>query len=105
MSQGSPDVTPTWRPPEKSEQITGKLDAAETNELPDSSFAFPAARKEALVSASHVRNALARFDQVEDVSDADRALAFANIRSAAAYFDVNVSEQSWTDLMRNRSHP
>ena len=27
-----------------------------------------------------MRNALARFDQVEDVSDADRAVAFPNIK-------------------------
>ena len=101
MSQGSPSETPTWRPPADSDQFSGTLDAAETHSLPDSAFAFPAARKEPLVSASHVRNALARFDQVEGVSDADRALAFANIREAAAYFDVHVTETSWHDLMHS----
>ena len=49
-------------------------------ELPDSVFAFPRQRKEPLTDAIHVRNALARFDQVEGVSDADRDLAFANIK-------------------------
>jgi hypothetical protein len=39
-------------------------------ELPDSVFAFPRQRKEPLTDADHVRNALARFDQVEGVSDA-----------------------------------
>ena len=48
--------------------------------LPDSVFAFPRQRKEPLTDSSHVRNALARFDQVEGVSDADRDLAFANIK-------------------------
>jgi hypothetical protein len=45
-----------------------------------------------------VRNAVARFDQVIDVSDADRAVAFANIEKAAKYYGVNLSETSWRDL-------
>ena len=69
-------------------------------ELPDSVFAFPRQRKEPLTDADHVRNALARFDQVEGVSDADRDLAFANIKAAAAYYGVDVRENSWRDLMR-----
>lgn len=56
-------------------------------------------RKEPLSSASHVRSALSRFDQVTGVSDADRALAFENIRLAASYFDVHMTEKSWHDLM------
>jgi len=46
-----------------------------------------------------VRNALARFDQVEDVSDADRDLAFANIQKAAKYYGVDVHETDWHQLM------
>jgi hypothetical protein len=53
--------------------------------LPESAFAFPLSRKEPMTDASHVRNAIARFDQVEDVSDAERELAFANIQKAASY--------------------
>jgi hypothetical protein len=94
-----PHVSPTWAPPPRDEQFSGELDAAERNELPASAFAFPAQRKEPLTSASHVRDALARFDQVEDVTDADRALAFENIRAAATYFGVDLTEQSWHDLM------
>jgi arginyl-tRNA synthetase len=41
---------------------------------------------------------VARFDQVLDVSDADRALAFANIEKAANYYNVNLAETSWHDL-------
>ena len=92
-------VSPTWAPPPRDEQSSGTLDAAERNELPDSAYAFPAQRKEPLTSASHVRDALARFDRVQDVTDADRALAFENIRRAAAYYDVDMTEQSWSDLM------
>jgi hypothetical protein len=92
-------VSPTWEPPPPGEQFPGGLDAAERNELPASAFAFPAQRKEPMTSASHVRTALARFDQVQDVTDADRALAFENIRRAAAHFGVDMTEQSWRDLM------
>ena len=98
-----PDETrgpaPTWQPPPDSEQFSGDLDAAERNELPASAYAFPQQRKEPLSSASHVRSALSRFDQVADVSDADRAVAFENIRRAASYFDVHMTEKSWHDLM------
>jgi hypothetical protein len=67
------------------------------SDLPDSVYAFPKQRKEPLTDAQHVRNAVARFDQVIDVSDADRALAFANIEKAAKYYNVNFAETSWRD--------
>ncbi len=63
-------------------------------------YAFPNQRKEPLTDASHVRNAIARFDQVEGVSDSDRDLAWANILKAAEYYGVHVSEKSWHDLTR-----
>ena len=68
------------------------------SDLPDSVYAFPKQRKEPLTDAQHVRNAVARFDQVIDVSDADRALAFANIEQAAKYYGVNLAETSWRDM-------
>ena len=49
-----------------------KLSTQERNALPARQFAFPAQRKEPLENASHVRNAIARFDQVQDVSDDER---------------------------------
>jgi hypothetical protein len=81
----------TWKPVDDP--------TAERSELPDSAFAFPAKRSEPLVDAAHVRSALARFDQVEGVDDNDRALAFANIKAAAAHFGVHLSETDWHDLM------
>jgi hypothetical protein len=66
-------------------------------------YAFPKQRKEPLTDAAHVRNALARFDQVEDVSDADRELAFANIKKAAKHYDVEVEERSWRELGKTPS--
>jgi len=60
--------------------------------------AFPGQRKEPLTDASHVRNALARFDQVKDVTDADRDQAFANIVAAARHYGVEVAETDWRQL-------
>jgi hypothetical protein len=82
----------TWMPHEKHGRLT------EQSDLPDSVFAFPKQRKEPLTDERHVRNAVARFDQVIDVSDADRALAFANIEKAAKYYSVDLSETSWHEL-------
>jgi len=82
----------TWQPHDKQGRLTTKSD------LPDSVFAFPKQRKEPLTDAKHVRNAAARFDQVTDVSDDDRALAFANIEKAAKFYDVDLSETSWHQL-------
>ena len=77
---------------------TNALSTAEKNDLPDSKFAFPEQRKEPLVDAKHVRNAVARFDQVEGVSDADRDKAWRRIRSAARKFDVEITERGWRQL-------
>jgi hypothetical protein len=77
---------------------SGGMSTAEENRLDESDFAFPEQRKEPLTDASHVRNAIARFDQVEDVSDADRDRAWTRIKSAARKFDIDVSADDWRDL-------
>ena len=97
----------TWKAPEGAGH--GTLDAQDRKELPDSAYAFPEQRKEPLTDAKHVRTALARFDQVQDVTDADRELAFANIRKAADHFGVDVAETDWRQLgkrphTRNPAH-
>lgn len=74
------------------------LSTAEKDDLPDSAFAFTAKRKEPLVDAAHVRNAIARFDQVQDVTDAERDAAWRKILAAAKKHDVEVSESDWRDL-------
>ena len=68
------------------------------SDLPDSVFAFSNQRKEPLTDANHVRDALARFDQVEGVSDEERDLAFVNIKKAAEYYGINVHETDWREL-------
>jgi hypothetical protein len=77
---------------------TEGLSTAEGDRLADSEFAFPRERKEPLTDARHVRNAIARFDQVEGVSDAERDQAWQRILAAAKRYDVDVSESSWRDL-------
>jgi hypothetical protein len=82
----------TWKPHTKHGELTKRSD------LPDSVYAFPDKRKEPLTDADHVRNALARFDQVEDVTDSERDQAFANILKAAKHYDVEVDETDWHEL-------
>jgi hypothetical protein len=84
----------TWKPHEKHGTLT------EQSDLPFTVFAFPKQRKEPLTDASHVRNAIARFDQVIGVSDDDRELAFANIKKAAKYYGIDMTETDWTQLGR-----
>lgn len=76
------------------------MSTAEENRLPDTRFAFPRERKEPLSDAAHVRNAIARFDQVEGVSDAERDRAWKRIKAAAEKFDVEVSAPDWRELFR-----
>jgi hypothetical protein len=95
----------TWKPHTEH----GDLSSKEREKLPDDVFAFPKQRKEPLTDARHVQNALARFDQVEGVSDEDRELAFSNIKKAARHYGLNVEESDWHQLGKhphteNRAH-
>lgn len=85
----------TWRPIERPGDLSG---GRERTSLPDTAFAFPKERKEPITDAGHVRSALARFDQVKDVTDDERDLAFANIVKAAKHFGVDVAETDWREL-------
>jgi len=80
-----------------------KLPSQERNALPISQFAFPAQRKEPLESASHVRNAVARFDQVQGVSDDQRNEAWLRIQAAARLYGVNLHVQDWRELFARRN--
>ncbi|WP_166210313.1 DUF6582 domain-containing protein [Cognatiluteimonas telluris] len=75
-----------------------RLDSDDRDDLGRGQFAFPKQRKEPLEDAEHVRNAIARFDQVKGVSDEERDEAWKRIRAAAKKFDVDVSEKSWHEL-------
>lgn len=86
----------------KAKAETGKLDAAEKDKLDDKEYAFPKKRKEPLSDAEHVRNAMARFDQVKDVTDEERKEAFNNIKKAAKKFGVTVHEKDWKELAHKK---
>jgi hypothetical protein len=75
-----------------------ELSEKQRDKLDDDKFAFPEQRKEPIENASHVRNAIARFNQVEGVSDDDRDAAWKRIKKAAKKYDVEVSEESWREL-------
>ncbi|TMG43868.1 MAG: hypothetical protein E6H85_09355 [Chloroflexi bacterium] len=65
-----------------------------------STFAFTKERKEPLNDARHVRNAIARFDQVEGVTDKERDAAWRRIRAAARKYGVEVTARGWRQLMK-----
>ena len=75
-----------------------KLTGDQRNDLDDAKFAFVAQRKEPIENASHVRNAISRFDQVTDVTDAERDAAWKRITAAAKKYGVEVGETSWREL-------
>jgi hypothetical protein len=77
-----------------------KLDADDLKELDADDFAFPKERKEPLNNAAHVRNAMARFNQVEGVSDSERDEAWNRIKRAAKKHGIEVHEKSWRELGR-----
>lgn len=75
-----------------------KLSEEDRDKLDKGDFAFPKQRKEPLENASHVRNAIARFNQVKDVTDDERDAAWKRIKAAAKKFEVDVSEKSWREI-------
>jgi hypothetical protein len=78
------------------------LDQKDRDDIPARQFAFPKQRKEPLEDASHVRNAIARFNQVEGVTDAERDEAWKHIRAAAKKFDVEVNESDWREIGKHK---
>ncbi len=75
-----------------------KLDTEERKEISAKEYAFPKERKEPLEDASHVRNAIARFNQVEGVSEAEKDEAWKRIQAAAKKFGVEMQEDSRREL-------
>lgn len=69
-----------------------ELNTKKRDKLPDSAFAFPNERKMPLNDASHVRNAAARFNQVEDVSASEKKAAKGRIQRAAKKKGVKLSK-------------
>ena len=66
--------------------------------MTETAYAFPKEQKEPINDASHVRNAIARFNQVKDVTDSERDVAWKRIKTAAKKFGVEVNEEDWREL-------
>jgi hypothetical protein len=75
-----------------------KIKEATRDRIDDDKFAFPSERKEPIHDAAHVRNAIARFNQVQGVSESERDAAWKRIKAAARKYNVELSEDSWREL-------
>ena len=76
-----------------------ELSEKQRDHLDEDQFAFPKERKEPLNNASHVRNAIARFNQVEGVSDDERDEAWRPHQEAPPTSTASrCNEKSWREL-------
>jgi hypothetical protein len=80
-----------------------KLDTEDRKEIPAKEYAFPNEKKEPLENAAHVRNAIARFNQVEGVSEEERDAAWKRIKAAAKRFNVDMKESSRKELKPSKA--
>jgi hypothetical protein len=76
------------------EENMAKLTKPARDRISTTKFAFPKQRKEPLENASHVRNAVARFNQVKGVTEVERRAAWKRIQSAAKRFGVEIQESA-----------
>lgn len=79
---------------------TRGLSTRQENRMSTEKFAFPKKRKEPINDARHVRNAVARFDQVEGVTEKERDAAWRRIRAAAKKYGVHIEARGWRSLMK-----
>jgi hypothetical protein len=96
-------AAPAWAKDPAAGPVGGGLRAPE--QATPRAFAFPDEGKEPLDDAAHVRNAVARFNQVRGVTDAERDAAWIRIRAAAKRFGITLSASDWRELMRPRVDP
>jgi len=75
-----------------------KITEASRDHIADENFAFPKERKEPIHDAAHVHNAIARFKQVQGVTEAERDEAWKRIKSAAKKYKVELNEKDWREL-------
>ncbi len=78
-----------------------KINQEKRDKISDDKFAFPDEEKEPIHDAAHVRNAIARFNQVKGVTDSEKDAAWKRIKSAAKKFDVEMDESDWRDLAQS----
>ena len=76
------------------------LHTDDRDELTGEHHAFAHQHQLPLDGAAQVRDAIARFDQVEGATDADRDAAWARILWAAKQHGVEVLEKGWRGLRK-----
>ena len=76
------------------------LSTEDRKDIPGDEYAFPKERKEPLNDESHVRNAIARFDQVKGVSPEEKKTAFGKLKKAAKKFGVKMTPTSASSLAK-----
>src|ERR1035437_4467266 len=96
--RGVPSVARVNWPLVCSSRSMSKITEASRDHIADENFAFPKERKEPIHDAAHVRNAIARFKQVQGVTDFERDAAWKRIKSAAKKHKVELNEQEWREL-------
>ena len=82
-----------------------ELDAKDRQHMEDSDYAFPKERKEPLNDAEHVRNAMARFDQVEGVSDEERDEAWSRIRRRPRSMALKCMRRAGVSSAKRKAEP
>lgn len=78
--------------------MASKINESTREHISNVDFAFPKERKEPIHDAAHVRNAVARFNQVEGVSDSERDAAWKRIKAAAKKHNVEITEKDWREI-------
>jgi hypothetical protein len=86
--------------PHRKENSMSGMSDKERDRLKDSEFAFPKERKEPINDEEHIRAAVARFDQVEGVTNEERDDAWERIVKAAKKYGVALDENDWRELYR-----
>lgn len=76
----------------------GPASALHSSRMNKTAYGFPAEKKEPISDAVHMRNAVARFNQVEGVTDTQRDNAWKRIKTTAQKFGVELNEEDWRDL-------
>ena len=75
-----------------------KLSTDDRGDFDKGTLAIPKQRRETLENATHVRNAIARFSQVKDVTKDERDAAWTRIKAAAKTYGVEVDEKGWREI-------
>ena len=82
--------------------MVANLTEASRDHIKDEHFAFPKERKMPIHDAAHIRNAIARFNQVKDVTVEERDKAWSRIKAAAKKHNVEMNEESWHQLNKTK---